>query len=56
MRSVRALLSERDFGTVIEKVNEGRYPKVKATDFDLPEAEPEAPRRAGSELILMPTD
>ena len=56
MRSVKALLSERDFDTVIEKVNEGRYPKVKAADFDHPEAEPENKRRAGQELELVHTD
>ena len=37
MCSVKALLPEQDFEKVVEQVNVGRKPKVKAADFDAPE-------------------
>ena len=37
MCSVKALLPEQDFEKVVEQVNVGREPKVKAADFDAPE-------------------
>lgn len=37
MCSVKALLPEKDFEKVVEQVNVGREPKVKAADFDAPE-------------------
>ena len=37
MCSVKALLPEQDFEKVVEQVNVGREPKVKAADFDTPE-------------------
>ncbi len=35
MRAVKALLPEKKFAAVLDMVNEGRAPKVKAEDFDL---------------------
>ncbi|MBQ7713364.1 MAG: hypothetical protein IJT71_00555 [Oscillospiraceae bacterium] len=51
MRSVKALVPEQDFAKVVEQVNVGREPKVKAEEFDAPaaapkEKAPDAPERA----------
>ncbi len=35
MRSVKALMPEKEFEKVVERVNVGREPKVKAADFDM---------------------
>ncbi len=42
MRAVKALLPEKSFEAVLDMVNEGREPKVKAEDFDMEAASPEA--------------
>lgn len=48
MRSVKALLPEKDFAQVVEQVNVGREPQVKASDFD---RERPAPERTGEDSV-----
>ena len=53
MCSVKALLPDKDFDRVVEQVNVGRDPKVKAADFDLELTGPTlAPEIAAPELVL----
>lgn len=49
MRSVKALLPEKDFEKVVEQVNVDRSPKVKAADFDAPEPVMERTREINCE-------
>ena len=53
MCSVKALLPDKDFDKVVEHVNVGRSPKVKAADFELaPDSPTLAPEIAAPEPIL----
>ena len=44
MRSVKALVPEKDFSALVDRVNVGRQPKVKEADFDIAPAAPEKAR------------
>lgn len=52
MRAIKALVPEKDFDALIDRVNIGRDPKVKAADFDLPVAGKQAPEREAPEAAL----
>ena len=55
MRSVKAIVPEKDFSAFVDRVNVGREPKVKAADFDLvPVAQEKTQGEPVRELVLEP--